>query len=235
MSISKREKTLIIIVLALAVVCVYYIFFLKPYMDQIGDLNIERTTKSIEVGSGEQTSGQIATLENQIAVLKDDIGAYSENIAQGFDQPPVLVYLEETVDKSAKKMMFAFGRIKQVGQMNICPVTVTMVSSYEGLKEILDELASETMVIRVTSLDVMRSEGAEDPADEDEVYDPSADPAETGGSDTQYQTLNDSLGVDDPLDVTLTLEIYSLGGEIPADTVYTFDEDNHMYGGDIFY
>lgn len=236
MSISKREKTLIVMVLILAVLCVYYIFFLKPYMDDMSELTVQKETKQIQVDTSTQQKRQIEELDRKIAEKKADISSFSQDISQGLDQPPILVYLEKTVNEHAKKMMFSFERVKQVGQMTICPVNITMISSYDGLKKVLSAFSEGKYVIRVTELSAMHSSqysNQEQPV----VYDPATDEEAAANVMTQPEPQSPTIdiGIDNPIEVTLSIEVFSIAGEIPADKTYEFDSGDLQYGGDIFY
>ncbi len=255
MKVSKRERTLIIIVLLLAAIGAYYLLFLKPYMNEIGELNISKSNNEIQVETYARLKQNVDNLDAQIEEKEAEIIEYSKNITTGFDQPPVLVYLEDTVGKYAQKRMFVFGKAQYLGQMTISPVTITMVTTYEGLTEFIEEVTQNDYIVNVTNIEAWIMEVAVDP-DEQTGIDETAPvvpadgetPAE-GESELPVapvvvipeEVVYISEGIelvansDQLLEISITLEIYTMAGDIPSDTVYFFDDNGYIYGGDIFY
>ncbi|MDD5018645.1 MAG: hypothetical protein PHO15_11175 [Eubacteriales bacterium] len=224
MNMTKREKTLVFFVLILAVVGAYYLLFLKPYLEDMSDILVEKANKEILVTTNDQQEQKVKLLEDDIAALETELADYSGGISQGFDHPPVLVYLEETVNEYAQKVMFYFDDVSEFGQMEVCPVTVTMSGTYEGMKSILEAFSDSEYFIKVTSLSAVCSSTIQ-AAQTDEVYDPS----QTEEPAPEIPVASDTL------DITLTLEFYSMAGDIPEDKTYEFDDVSFQYGGDIFY
>lgn len=238
MSMSKREKILILIVLILAAAGVFYIYLLKPNLDTVNELSLQRINKESMLSNQDIQQKEAAELSNQIDILEKEIAGYNQNIVQGFDQPEILVYLENTINAHGKKMMFSFGSIEHIGKMDVCPVTVTMTGTYDGLKSILRELSSGKHIIKVTSLNAaqMGSMPPSQPLDTSSISD-------LGLNIDELLDNEDSVAATPPpntdgtkeLQVTLTLEVYTMSGDIPADKAYSFDKQDNEYGGDIFY
>ena len=228
MSISKRERTLVTFVLILAVVCAYYLFFLKPYTEEMNALKMDQSSKEMLVLTYDEQAARLSQIETEITENEALAASYSDTISQGFDQPPMLVYLEETVNAHAEKVMFAFQELRTFGQLEVTPVTATMICSYDGLKALLSALAEEEYFIKVTNLHVNYSPIYED-----------ADLGDTGdtgdiGDGTEDETVSQLTVIGYNLNVTMDLEIFNLVGNIPSDTEYTFDDDFNEFGGDIF-
>lgn len=238
MKVSKRERTLIIVVLLLAAVSAYYLLFLKPYMTEIGELNVMRANSEIQVETYAQLKTNIDLLDTQIEEKETEIIEYSKDITVGFDQPPVLVYLENTVDKHAQKMMFAFGMAEYMGQMTISPVTITMKTTYEGLTSFINEVTQDDFIINVTNIDARQAvidETVIEEVDEDITVE---DIVEEGSEDAPVTPAIEDVSAEESeylLQVTITIEIYTMAGDVPSDAIYVFDDNEYNYGGDIFY
>ena len=227
MNISKREKRLIVIVLVLAIIFVYYIYFLKPYFDDMNELATEKTNKQILIDTNNQQLNTIKQLDKDIAEKENQLEDYSVNLSQGFDQPPVLVYLEKIITENAQKVMFMFNDVSKFEQLEICPITIIMTSTYDNLKIILEEISDGEYFFKVTSLDAIVVQAI--PVEVTyQVFDP--DLGENIEITSMQAPKNSGM-----LDVTLSLEYYSNSGEIPSDTTYTFDDVSYEYGGDIFF
>lgn len=230
MKVSKREKTLLLIVLMLAIVCAYYLLFLKPYLTEISDLNIQKTNSETQVQTYTQLKKNVDLINEQIEEKRLEIVEYSNDILIGFDQPPVLVYLEETVGKYAQKNMFVFGTPEFIGQMSTSPVKVTMLTTYDGLKDFIDEITNGEYIINVSSIQTMIASNTQNGVQTEE-----------SNNDTDNEPPppeNTEVLIDDSnnlLEVTLELKVYSMLGDVPTDKEYEFDNNSYSYGGDIFY
>lgn len=219
MTISKREKTLIIIVLLLAVLCMYYMFFLKPYMDEMNTLSTDMSSKEISVNTNEQIKSKLGNLEEDISEMESQIESYS-GVTYGFDQPSVLRYLADTINEYASKIMFRFEDITQIGQLQVCNVTATMNGTYDGLKNVLKSINEGKYFIKVSGLTasqkIVEEVETSQNGDEGSVAEP-------------VETSPDFL-----LDITINLEVYSFPGAAPLDAEYP-ETGPLYYGGDIFY
>lgn len=229
MKVSKREKTLLLVVLMLAIVCAYYLLFLKPYLTEISDLNIQKTNSETQVQTYTQLKKNVDLINDQIEEKRLEIVEYSNDILIGFDQPPVLVYLEETVGKYAQKNMFVFGTPEFIGQMSTSPVKVTMLTTYEGLKDFIEEITNGEYIINVSSIQTMIASNTQDGVQTEEGNINSDDNAPSEDTEVSIDGSNNLL------EVTLELKVYSMLGDVPTDKEYEFDNNSYSYGGDIFY
>ena len=240
MNMTKREKTLVLIVLVLAVLCVYYIYSLKPYLAEMEELTSEKSNKETQVTSLNQQQARIAQLDAEIADMEAQLSEYNGTISQGFDQPPILAYLEETVNDHTHKGMFVFEQVVPAGQMEVCTMTATLTGTYAGLKDLLSELSDGPYFIKVTKLNV--AYGSVQPVLEDDETPVASEPPAADGqtsdeqpADEQTSDENETITLENTLEITLTLEFYSKAGDIPPDTTYEFDDDSLETGGDIFF
>ena len=236
MSMSKREKTLVSFVLILALVCAYYIFFLKPHLEEMNSLLVDQSSKEMLVLTYNEQASRLNQINDEISQNEALVASYGDLISQGHDQPPMLVYLEETVNAHAEKVMFAFNDIKTYGQLEAIPVTATMICSYDGLKALLSALSENEYFIKVTQLNVDYSSIFE-PVDQDATDDgtggdTTADTAADAAANTEETSGLVVVGYN--LNVKMEFEVYNLAGDIPPDTEYTFDDDFTEFGGDIF-
>lgn len=234
MSVTKREKILIVIVLILAVCCGYYLYFFKPQSDQIDGLNKSIDTKSVDLANNEQIQKVISQLDKEISDDQDKVNKYGSGITKGFDQPSILVYLQEKVSKYADKKSFQFTNITPLGQLQVCPVTVTLECNYSNLKKLLSDLNTGKYLVKIASLSV------------DKHNDDIAATTQTSPSPATNSTISKTATTSptpapsapdvkkDSLDVTINLEFYNYTGDVPSDTTYPFVTSSIQYGGDIF-
>lgn len=226
MTMTKREKTLIIIVLILAVFVVYYMFFLKPNIEELTALNNANDGKRISVSTNEQIQQNIGLIEDKIAEDKQLIAKFGDTVLSQFDQPDALVYLYNVISKYGQKITFNFQEATDTGNIKVNVVTVTLNAKYDGLKSIVKSLNEGDYYVKVTGINATSDIPIEEPAVQtvegaSEAVQPIAAPTAPPVQD-------------DILNVTMTLEFYNFGGEIPPDKEYPFS-GGASYGGDIFF
>ena len=214
MSISKREKILIVIFFLIASICLYYFFFLKPHMEEMSTLNENISEYETQVITNKQLYHNKNALAEQMDTQQTQLDELSKGITRGFDQPPLLVYLDDTVKEYGTKITYLFSEVRQSGELYVCPVTVTLTADYNGIKDILKTLAEGEYFVKVTGLLITAfDQPVVEVLDEDD------------------ETVVPEQGRE--LSVTLHLEFYSLIGDIPPDTTYTFS-DGYRFGTDVF-
>lgn len=240
MSISKRERILIIVVVLLALLGAYYLYYLKPSIDEVDILNSDIENLKLQKSAHDQQKAQAEQLKSQIAALDEQLALYGDGISHSFDQPPVLVYLSNLINTHADKNMIQFDTTGQTGPIERYVITVTMTATYDGLRQVLDALEDAPYLIRVSGMSISteaQTTGTDTGAG-----------AETGGTDTGTAASPDTLPDTSPdivspqpsspsskgVSVTLTADFYCISGAIPEDSPYEFDTDRE-YGGDIFY
>lgn len=219
MTMTKRERTLVLILLVLIVICAYWLLFLSPYIEDMKVIIAQTEGKQTELYNKSQQQLKYNELLESLSDKQQQVADLSAGITQGYDQPAILVYLEKTVKEHADKQTFSFGETRQTGLMVACPVTVTMRSSYDGLKNVLSSLADGEFFVKVTGI------GAQQGAQEEVTTTETAEDGETVSSTTTKPS--------DKLDISLSLEFYCLAGDIQADKAYPFDS-GHDFGGDVF-
>lgn len=227
MTMTKREKILIFIVLILAVLCVYYIYFLQPCFKELDNLNSENALKESTLSTNEMIEASTKKATDDIEEIKNDIALMNGSIMQQFDQPAVLVYLDETIRKHANKIMYDFEEITIVGQLKVCQVKVTMITTYENLKAILKSLQQGEYFASVVGLEAKLNVIIE-------IEDPLASGTEDSADKESPSTDSVPSVPENSLAVGILLEFYNTGEDIPPDREYPFS-NGHSYGGDIFY
>ncbi|HEX3073123.1 MAG TPA: hypothetical protein VHP30_05880 [Ignavibacteriales bacterium] len=217
---------MIIIVLILAVFVVYYMFFLKPNIEELTALNNANDGKRISVSTNEQIQQNIGLIEDKIAEDKQLIAKFGDTVLSQFDQPDALVYLYNVISKYGQKITFNFQEATDTGNIKVNVVTVTLNAKYDGLKSIVKSLNEGDYYVKVTGINAT----SDIPIDE-----PAVQTVEGASEAVQPISAPTAPPVqDDILNVTMTLEFYNFGGEIPPDKEYPFS-GGASYGGDIFF
>ena len=218
MTMSKREKVLVSIVLVLGVFCLYFLAYLNPRLNELRTLNIDIENKAVDATNVQMQEQIIAGVDRAIAANEEKIAALNTGVTAGFDQPALLVYLEKTVSEHATKTGIIFPDFQRVGQFDVCSATIVMTSSYEGLKALLAAFGESPYFIKVVSL---KAE-----LDTERLVKAAAQ-AETAEGGTVP-----GPSIDEPVNVKMDIQIYTQPGSVGT-AVYDFAE-GFQYGGDIF-
>lgn len=265
MTMTKREKILICIVLVLAVLFVYYMYFFQPCMNELNELNNQKSSKESTLSAYQQIESRIEEIDKNIEGYKNDITQMSGNIMPRLDQPAVLVYLNDTIgDYDAEKIMYDFEEVAEIGQLKVCQVKVTMNCTYEILKKILKSLEEGEYFSKVVGIEAgwSSSEGIMVGDDSNVPITPQEpqEPQEPGDTENPEDTENPA-GPENPGDtespagpqtpvITLPESTPSFIDEVIAVAItlefYNLDgeipadksypfSDGHFYGGDIFF
>lgn len=220
MTMTKREKVLVSIVLVLGLFCLYFLAYLNPKLSELRLLNLDIENKAVDASNVQMQEQVIAGIDAAIAVNEDKIAALNAGITTGFDQPALLVYLEKTVNEHATKTSLIFPYFERVGQFDVCSATIVMTSRYEGVKALLAAFGESPYFIKVVSLkaelDTVRLAQI--------ASEQQADAAEGG--------TGPAPSIDEPLSVRLDIQIYTQPGAVDTAS-YDFAE-GYQYGGDIF-
>ncbi len=226
MSMTKREKILIVIVLILAVFFVYYMYLLKPCLDESEALKADNENKMQLIATNEKMQQNVHEIDERNSDYEGRLSQYGGSILEDFDQPMVLVYLSDIVAEHGTKLTIAFERVSETNHVSINRALVTMNSTYDGLKSVLQSLDEGAYFLKVTGLTVTQEQPEEVLGDKttDTESDEGAPPEELSAPPLPEDSLN----------VTMTLEFYNFGRELPPDKQYPFTEGK-SYGGDIFY
>lgn len=193
-------------------------------------------TKGDNLSNNQQMQNKIDQLKSSISGNESEIVKYGSGITKGFDQPSLLVYLNETVNKNASKISFQFTDIKPLGQLEACDVRVVMTGTYDGLKKILSDLNTGKYLVNVISLKA--SVHTDDPSTASPTTTDTAPNQKVGSNSKPKPSASPSpiaSGESDLLDITMDLQFYNYPGDVPPNTSYPFVTSSTQYGGDIFY
>lgn len=219
MTMTKREKVLVSIVLVLGLFCLYFLAYLNPRLNELRTLNLDIENKAVDATNVQMQEQIIAGIDRAITANEEKIAALNTGISAGFDQPALLVYLEKTVNEHATKTSIIFSDFQRVGQFDVCSATIAMTSSYEGLKALLAAFGESPYFIKVVSL---KAE-----LDTERLMEAAA--AQTEAAEGGAVPVP---SVDEPINVKMDIQIYTQPGAVGA-AVYDF-ADGYQYGGDIF-
>ncbi len=218
MTMTKREKILVSVVLVMAVFCLYFLFYFKPNIDELNLLNKDISNKETQASTVAQQRQIITAMDKAIEENEARIKVLGGGISTGFDQPSVLVYLEKTVNEHAKKTSFVFSDMNQVGQLYVVPVSISMECRFDGLKALMKAFNESPYFIKVVDIDV-------------EML-PQTIPIIQEGETTDA-VVSTTTTKKEEMAIKLDVEFYSRTGQSEPGIAHEF-ANGYQYGGDIF-
>ena len=113
MTMTKREKTLVWVLFILILICAYWLLYLQPYIDDMNSLKDQISSKQADFDIKAQQQIKNNELIKNLSDDQQQVEKLKAGINHGYDQPAILVYLEETVKAHAKKQTFMFSETRQ--------------------------------------------------------------------------------------------------------------------------
>ncbi len=148
--LSKREVTLLIILVIALCGALYYNFVLKPYLAK----NVTISTKTIEVNKSlndfKAKSNAILALEANIKAIEDEMAPKFKTVLDSIDRPAIIVMLDKNLQPQATNITLQFSPAYEDLKSNyITTVEASFQCTQEGFKQILSNLKTAAYVNRV--------------------------------------------------------------------------------------
>lgn len=158
-NLSKREKTMLWMALAVLLLGLYYFQLLGPLL-------AEKAAMQEETGSlRQQYRVKLAAIQNQFPAVRQnlaDIAVEYERLAQGFPKEAevskLLFQMEETASARGIKLeRFAPKTLNDRGDFYELPVQLSFFSNYAQMVSFVHALETSEKRMRVITLDVKKS------------------------------------------------------------------------------
>lgn len=95
MTLTRREKFMIVIGLIVVSVAAYTMYFLLPYLEDTSQANQRLAAAQSRINILNAQSANIGTMKDNIATLENELKDQGATIADGIDHARILLYLEE--------------------------------------------------------------------------------------------------------------------------------------------
>ncbi len=235
MKISKREKVLLVFAIVLALGAIYYFYFLSPFLTEMKDISAKATEKESKLQVLDIQNTQLQLMEKQIADLDAQNAEILKTIPSGYDQPELLVYLYQLIEKNGQKASYDFEEPADLVKLDNSKATLHFYTDYAGLKKVLQDLKESRFNNRIVTMAVTlepeesdKKEGAQKSSTSKTTTTKTGNRTETTTTTTSGKT---SAGSDDktdssstvrnakyPLQVVIVAEFFNLKGEPGKET-----------------
>jgi hypothetical protein len=153
MTLTKREKILIVVGLIVVILAMYFVYFWIPYTKNKTDANAKLTANITELNSLNLKSASTAKLEKQIEQLKNQIKTDWSSVPTDIDDARILLYLKKLTNSRAVSVNISVtDDVKAEGPFLLQTFKVDFSTTYSNLLAILGDLKKNELYNRVSYL-----------------------------------------------------------------------------------
>jgi hypothetical protein len=166
MKLTKRERILLLgaLLIAVAVMFINYVYF--PIQKDIKELSNQTKDLTIQIDEAKQKQELVVILEGQLVELQAENDKIYEDVMKTWDEPEILVYIEETLDElGLSELIDNYGVVTGAGYLN-GDINLKISASNENLITILKKLEEGKYFTTVESMDVKDKENSREVADD---------------------------------------------------------------------
>ena len=150
--LSKRETTLLVILVIALCGALYYNFVFKAYLATSSDIDLEKVDVTQSVSDLKMKYASIQMLDKNIKDIEDEMAPKFEKVLESIDRPTIIVMLEKCLYPQASSVTYQFSPSYDNLQSNfITSVQVSFKCTPQGFRQILVNLRSADHVNRVIS------------------------------------------------------------------------------------
>ena len=148
--LSKREITLLILLVIALCGALYYNFVLKAFFNQTAIINAEMIEVTKTINDSKAKSASILTLDKSIKTIQDEMTAKFRPVLDSIDRPAIIVMLNKNLASQAANITYQFSPTFQDLKSNyITTVQATFQCTQAGFTQILLNLKAAEYVNRV--------------------------------------------------------------------------------------
>jgi hypothetical protein len=150
--LSKRETTLLVILIIALCGALYYNFVFKSYLATSSDIDVEKIDVSQSVSDLKMKYASIQMLDKNIKAIQDEMAPKFETVLESIDRPSIIVMLEKCLYPQATNVTYQFSpSYDNLNSNFITSVQVSFQCTPQGFRQILMNLRSADHVNRVLS------------------------------------------------------------------------------------
>lgn len=165
MKLSKRELILLILVFVIAAGALYYTRFYTPIKDDIKVLQDESDDLMIKINNLNMQKNRIPDLKNELSTLQNEFSELTSDFLLGWDEPLLLVYLENMIGDNAIKKKSTFYLSEPEAYYSSGTIDLELVTNYPNLKGIIKELEEAPYYNKIQAIDVKKQSGEDNKGD----------------------------------------------------------------------
>ncbi len=137
MKLSKREKQLLSILIALLIFTCYYFIVYRPMIEDIEVMTLEMDAMTTRLSTSQSNKQQLPALRKQLDDLTREMDTAFDEIPQMVGEQELVVYLYETIKPLAHKTSLVIEPPVEGTQYNSAIFNISLETSYQNFKSIL--------------------------------------------------------------------------------------------------
>lgn len=141
MSLTRREKILIIVGSIVITLALYLVYFLVPFLHKSSDVDKQLSDAQSQVSTLDAKIAGAASLEKQISQLNEQIKTQWSSVPTGMDHARILLYLKQLTDGRSENVMINVPEAVQAdGAFLTQTFTLDFNTTYPQFVDILADL-----------------------------------------------------------------------------------------------
>ncbi|HZK34731.1 MAG TPA: hypothetical protein VFD33_05415 [Bacillota bacterium] len=162
MKLSRRELFLLISVLVIAAGALYYTQFFTPIKEDISTLQDESDELMVQINNLKMQNNRIPALKEDLSTLEQDFEELTTSFLKGWDEPLLLVYLENMIGNTAVKDRTMFYLSDPREYYSSGTIDLELTTDYHSLKDIIVELENAPYYNKIQFIEARRRSSYED-------------------------------------------------------------------------
>lgn len=137
MKLSKREKQLLSILIALIIFTCYYFIVYRPMIEDMEVMTLEMDEMTTRLSTTQSKKQQLPALRKQLDGLTQEMESALDEMPQMVGEQELVVYLYKTIKPLAHKTSLVIEPPVEDTQYNSTVFNISLETSYQNLKRIL--------------------------------------------------------------------------------------------------
>ncbi len=158
MKLTKKEQRLLIGAVFVAVAALFLVYVYLPLDKEISDLKIESSELSMKIQQAEQRQESVLKLKKQISDMQEEMDTKYDDFLKIWDQPQLLVFMEETIDDLGLKKSVELLEPVVSGGTKSGDISLALKTNYDDLMKLIKKFEKAKYFSTVSSMEIVDSE-----------------------------------------------------------------------------
>lgn len=170
MKLTKRERILLLGALIIAFMVIFLKYIYLPLREDVKALKSQAYELSTQIEGAKQKQALVEVLEKQLSKIQEDDNTSYEDVMKNWDEPVILVYLEQTLDELGfSNMIENYGVVpEEEGYLN-GNINLKLTATNENLMKILKKFEEGKYFSTVETMEVAEADNLENNANKKEL------------------------------------------------------------------
>ncbi len=158
MKLTKKEQKLMIGTIFVAAAAIFLVYVYFPLDREISELKIHSSELSTQLQMAEKRQQSITELKKQISVIQEEMDKEYDNFLKIWDQPELLVFMEDVIDKLGIKQSVELLEPVEGSGIKSGDISMELKTNYNDLMSLFKKLEKAKYFSTVYAMDIVDSE-----------------------------------------------------------------------------